>query len=55
MASRGGPKATPTALLQLTGGKRKKEIRNATPPEFRDLLLSIAATARRCDLAETAS
>lgn len=25
MASRGGPKATPTALLQLTGGKRKKE------------------------------
>jgi hypothetical protein len=27
------------------GGKRKTEIRNATPPEFRDLLLSIAWSA----------
>lgn len=33
-------------IIGLAGGKRKTEIRNATPPEFRDLLLSIAATAR---------
>ena len=32
-------------LVSMVGGKRKTEIRNATPPEFRDLLLSIAATA----------
>jgi hypothetical protein len=29
----------------MAGGKRKTEIRNATPPEFRDVLLSIAASA----------
>jgi hypothetical protein len=28
-----------------SGGKDKTRIRNATPPEFRDLLLAIAATA----------
>ncbi|MBU6249520.1 MAG: hypothetical protein KGN77_17445 [Xanthomonadaceae bacterium] len=33
-------------IVSMIGGKRKKEIRNATPIEFRDLLLSIAATAR---------
>lgn len=33
-------------LVSMIGGKLKKQIRNATPPEFRDLLLSIAATAR---------
>lgn len=33
-------------IVSMIGGKRKKEIRNATPPEFRDLLLSIAATAQ---------
>jgi hypothetical protein len=32
-------------LVSMVGGKRKTEIRNATPPAFRDLLLSIAATA----------
>ncbi len=32
-------------LVSMVGGKRKTEIRNATPPEFRDLLLSIARTA----------
>lgn len=32
-------------LVSMVGGKRKTEIRNATPPEFRDLLLSIATTA----------
>jgi hypothetical protein len=29
----------------MVGGKRKGALRNATPPEFRDLLLSIARTA----------
>jgi hypothetical protein len=33
-------------LVSLIGGKRKTEIRNATPPEFRDVLLSIARSAR---------
>jgi hypothetical protein len=32
-------------LVSMIGGKRKTEIRNATPPEFRDVLLSIARTA----------
>lgn len=32
-------------LVSMVGGKRKTEIRNATPPEFRDLLLSVAKTA----------
>jgi hypothetical protein len=30
----------------MVGGKHKKAIRNATPLEFRDVLLAIAATAR---------
>jgi hypothetical protein len=38
-------------LVSMVGGKRKTEIRNATPPEFRDLLLSIAATAREQECA----
>jgi hypothetical protein len=33
-------------MVSMIGGKDKKAKRNATPPEFRDLLLSIAATAR---------
>lgn len=33
-------------LVSMVGGKRKTEIRNATPPEFRDVLLAIAASAR---------
>ena len=32
-------------LVSMVGGKRKTEIRNATPPAFRDLLVSIARTA----------
>jgi hypothetical protein len=31
-------------LVSMVGGKRKTEIRNATPIEFRDLLISIAST-----------
>jgi hypothetical protein len=33
-------------LVSMVGGKHKKALRNATPLPFRDLLLSIAATAR---------
>jgi hypothetical protein len=33
-------------LVSMVGGKRKKQIRNATPALFRDLLLSIARSAR---------
>ena len=32
-------------IVSMVGGKHKKAIRNATPAEFRDLLLSIARTA----------
>jgi hypothetical protein len=32
-------------LVSMIGGKHKKAIRNATPPAFRDVLLSIAASA----------
>lgn len=32
-------------MVSMAGGKRKTEIRNATPPAFRDLLISIAQTA----------
>lgn len=34
-------------VVSLIGGKDKKAKRNATPAEFRDLLLSIAATAEK--------
>lgn len=33
-------------LVSMIGGKNKKAIRNATPEPFRDLLLSIATSAR---------
>lgn len=41
----GYEKARRIGMMAMVGGKRKTEIRNATPPEFRDLLLSIARTA----------
>lgn len=34
-------------LVSMIGGKRKKQIRNATPEPFRDLLLGIARTAQK--------
>jgi hypothetical protein len=34
-------------LVSMIGGKHKKAIRNATPPEFRDLLLLIAGLVDR--------
>ena len=43
----GYEKARRIGMMAMVGGKRKTEIRNATPPAFRDLLLSIAASAQR--------
>lgn len=33
-------------LVSMIGGKRKTELRNATPPHFRDVLLVMARTAK---------
>lgn len=41
----GYEKARRWGVIQVMGGKRKAQIRSATPPAFRDLLLSIAKTA----------
>lgn len=41
----GYAKARRIGMMAMAGGKRKTEIRNATPPAFRDLLISIAASA----------
>ena len=32
-------------MMAMVGGKDKTRIRNATPPEFRDVLLAIARSA----------
>lgn len=42
LARHGYAKARRIGMVALVGGKRKTEIRNATPPGFRDLLMSIA-------------
>ena len=42
LAKHGYEKARRIGMLAMVGGKRKTEIRNATPPEFRDLLISLA-------------
>lgn len=39
----GYEKARRIGMMAMVGGKDKTKIRNATPPEFRDLLLSIAS------------
>lgn len=41
----GYEKARRIGVLAMVGGKHKKQIRNATPEQFRDVLLSLA---RRC-------
>lgn len=43
----GYAKARRIGMAAMIGGKRKTEIREATPPEFRDVLLSIARSAHR--------
>jgi hypothetical protein len=40
-------KARRIGMMAMVGGKDKTRIRNATPPEFRDLLLRIAASAHQ--------
>ncbi|GEP11085.1 hypothetical protein MMMDOFMJ_0014 [Methylobacterium gnaphalii] len=47
----GYAKARRIGMAAMIGGKRKTEIREATPPAFRDLLLSIAASAVPAPLA----
>lgn len=46
LARHGYEKARRVGIVAMAGGRRKTEIRNATAPEFRDLLLSIARTAQ---------
>lgn len=45
LAKHGYAKARRIGMMAMVGGKHKKQIRDATPPEFRDLLLSIAGRA----------
>jgi hypothetical protein len=47
----GYAKARRIGMMAMVGGKNKTAIRNATPLEFRDLLLSIAETVERQPLA----
>lgn len=47
LAKHGYAKARRIGMMAMVGGKDKTRIRNATPPEFRELLLSIARTARQ--------
>lgn len=42
----GYEKARRIGMMAMIGGKDKTKIRNATPPEFRDLLVEIAASAK---------
>lgn len=46
LARYGYAKARRIGMCAMIGGKRKTEIRNATPVAFRDLLLSIARSVR---------
>ncbi len=45
LAKHGYEKARRIGVMAMVGGKDKERIRDATPPEFRDVLLSIARTA----------
>ena len=47
VAKYGYEKARRIGMVAMIGGKRKTEIRDATPAEFRDLLLAIAGAAGR--------
>lgn len=46
LARHGYARARREGIVSMVGGKHKKRIRNATPPEFRDLLINIARTAQ---------
>ena len=43
----GYEKARRIGVMAMVGGKEKTRIREATPPEFRDALLAMAATAKK--------
>jgi len=43
----GYEKARRIGVMAMVGGKDKTRIRNATPPEFRDVLLAIARSVNR--------
>lgn len=45
LAKHGYAKARRIGMMAMVGGKDKTAIRNATPPEFRDVLISIAKAA----------
>ncbi len=45
LAKHGYAKARRIGMAAMIGGKRKTEIREATPPAFRDVLLSLASSA----------
>ena len=45
LAKHGYEKARRIGMMAMVGGKNKTKIRNATPVEFRDLLISLALTA----------
>lgn len=47
----GYEKARRIGMMAMVGGKDKTRIRNATPPEFREVLLSIARSAQRIEKA----
>lgn len=42
----GYEKARRIGMLAMVGGKDKTRIRNATPPDFRDVLIEIARSVR---------
>jgi hypothetical protein len=48
LAKHGYAKARRIGMMAMVGGKDKKRIRDATPIEFRDVLISIASTAGNC-------
>jgi hypothetical protein len=45
LAKHGYEKARRIGAMAMVGGKNKTDIRNATPPAFRDVLISIARSA----------
>lgn len=50
----GYAKARRIGMMAMVGGKRKTEIRNATPEPFRGVLLAIARTARQKEMLDAA-
>jgi hypothetical protein len=46
----GYAKARRIGMMAMIGGKEKTALRNATPPAFRDMLLSIARSAQKSEV-----